>query len=217
MKQNIIYFTFAFLSFSSCEYSKKETNSQSKNIDTIEIQKQIEVAETDSPKMEDYQIETTNDETAKKIINFLLDKNKNEVEKNILTSDDRKFSFYEIDLNDDHKNEYLIYLQGRYFCGSGGCSFYLLNNDFSINTYFSVTFPPIFRSSSKTDGWHDLILFGDYNQDGGIKNYIYLKYDKLKGKYPSNPSLIEKVDMAPSGHDFVMWHDEFSKAKPYAF
>lgn len=216
MKKDIFYFTFIILIFSSCQYSNKDSSTKTNTIDTTEVEKPIEVTEKVSLE-ENYQIETSNDNTAKTIINFLQDKYKNDIENNFLTNDDKRFSFYEIDLNADQNNEYLIYLQGSNFCGSGGCSFYLLNNDFSVNTYFTVTNPPIFRSASKTDGWHDLILFGDYNKDGGVINYIYLKYDKLKSKYPSNPSMIEKIDMAPSGHDFVMWHDDFSKAKPYTF
>ncbi len=214
MIQKFIYSSIALFILASCLNTQKKSNQQSTKKETLETQKEVV---TDTTSILDYAKETTNEETAKKIQQFLLEKNKKDIESNSLTSDDRKFSFYEIDLNDDGKYEYFIHLEGRYFCGSGGCSFYLLNNDFSINTYFSVTNPPVFRSASITNGWHDLILYGDYTHDAGVKNYIYLKFDKSKGTYPSNPSIIKKIDMAPSGHDFVMWHDEFSKAKPFTF
>ena len=217
MKQKLIYFLLAIFVFASCKNSTNESENQSKKVETAEIQKKEEAVKKDTNQIADYQKETTSDETAKKIQTFLSDKNKADIEKDLLTEDDRKFSFYEIDLNEDGKNEYFIQLEGQYFCGNGGCSYYLLNNDMSVNTYFTVTNPPVFRSSGKTDGWHDLILFGDNNQDNGVKNYIHLKYDKSKRKYPSNPSLIKKTDIAPGGSDFVMWHDEYSKAKPFTF
>lgn len=162
-----------------------------------------------------YNVHTTNPQTAEKIKNFLRKKLAKELE--FIDSQSRVFSFYEVDLNDDRKNEYFISMEGLYFCGSGGGSFYLLNHDFTVNSYFTVTRPPIFVSSKKTGGWHDLILWGDADAQGGIKNYIHLKFNKTTGRYPGNPSLIGKTELAPSGHDFVMWDDTFSPAKPFSF
>jgi len=212
-----MYYTVALFVFASCKDSNKESGKETKDADTTVVQKQADDITKIADSEVDYQKETTNEESAKKIQAFLLDNNKKDIENGSLTSNDRKFSFYEIDLNDDGKNEYFIQLSGQYFCGTGGCSYYLLNNDFTVNTYFSVTNPPVFKSSNVTNGWHDLILFGDYNQDGGVKNYTYLKFDKSKGSYPSNPSIVKKTDMAPNGHDFVMWQKEYSKAKQFTF
>lgn len=145
-----------------------------------------------------------------KIKTFLIFKYKTELKS--LNEKDRKFSYYEVDLNEDEKTEYFVRLEGNYFCGSRGCSFYLLNNDFTINTYFTNTNPPIFRSSFKTNGWNDLILFGKTDKTVGVKNYILLKFDKNKNRYPSNPTLAEKSKHAPNGHDLVMWHKEFGNA-----
>lgn len=163
----------------------------------------------------DYAKETTNEQTATKLAGFL----RKELADNLkfLKPEERKFSFYEVDLNDDNKPEYFIGFEGSYFCGSGGCSYYLLNNNLSVNTYFTVTRAPIIRSSAITGGWHDLILWGKWKPDTGVESYIHLKYDKAKGKYPSNPSVIKQSDVAPSGHDFVMWDDNFSKAKTFSF
>ena len=40
---------------------------------------------------------------------------------------------------------------------------------------------------------------------------------KAKGSYPANPSVIKKTDMAPAGEDFIMWDDNFSRAKSFTF
>lgn len=133
-----------------------------------------------------------------------------------MQENDRKFSFYEIDLNDDGRKEFFVSLAGSYFCGSGGCSFYLLNDDLTINTYFSVTNPPIFVSSHLTNGLHDLIFKGNYDKDGGGVNFVHLKYSKEKKGYPSNPSVMKKTDVAPGGHDFNIWENS-SAGRTFSF
>ena len=211
MKSKLIVPIVALAIITSCQNTKKESD----NVVVTDTAKNQKIETKDSTTVSDYQKETTDEKTAEKIKAFLVKK----LEKDLpaMTKEDRKFSFYAIDLNDDKKDEYFISLEGRYFCGTGGCSFYLLNNDFSVNTYFSVTDAPIFRSSQKTEGWHDLILLGDRDEKNGTKNFIHLKFNKSKGQYPSNPSLIKKTEIAPSGEDFVMWDTQFSKAKTFTF
>lgn len=200
----------AFLAVIACnnttENTKdtKTTKSQTKKINPKTTKSSSQIA----PKKFD---------SLEKIQSFLYQKYKSDIDQGFLEASNRQFSYYEVDLNDDGKNEYFIQLEGNYFCGSGGCSIYLLNNDFTKNTYFTVTEPPIFVSSKKTNNWHDLIIEGDYDPNQGIINYIHLKYNKTTGSYPSNPSVLEKINIAPSGHDFVMWHDEFSIAKSSSF
>jgi len=166
----------------------------------------------------DYSSATINEETALKIKKYILKNYLKPEDLRVIETKDRKFSFYEIDLNGDSKNEFFIKLHGNYFRGSGGGTFLLLSNDMEVKiNNFTVMNEPIFKSSAKTNGWNDLILCGDFSENDGVKNYIHLKYDKLKNKYPSNPSLEKKINIAPSGHDFVMWHKEFSIAKEFKF
>lgn len=209
-KHLILVLLFAILTYSCKNSSNNQTTGSESNVDDSTVS--YTVNDTSNTY---YSPNTTNPITAEKIKNFLALQNKSYY--NDLTDQDKKFSFYEIDLNGDSLNEYIIYLEGPYFCGSGGCSFYLLNNDFKVNTYFTVTDPPIFRSSNKTNGWNDLILYGDFNENGGVKNFIHLRYDNAKKQYPQNPSLIKKIDIAPSGEDYVMWKEGFSEAKKYTF
>lgn len=213
-KQIMLLISISFL-FSCKNESKVNTSSKRTINNKSEIRNNSNTIKLPDERVINYDVATTNLASAEKIKSFLLKELKNDID--IMKRDERKFSFYEIDLNNDGKYEYFVKPEGQYFCGTGGCTFYLLNNNFVINTTFTVTNSPIFKTSSKTNGWNDLILLGDYSENEGVKNYIHLKYDKIKGHYPSNPTLIKKSEVAPNGHDMVMWDDEFSVAKKFTF
>ncbi len=104
-------------------------------------------------------------------------------EKDMLTGvppEQRKFKYHAVDLNKDGKNEYLVALYTPPYCGTGGCSAYLLNADGSMHSRFTVVDFPIYVASSVTDGWSDMIMYS------GRENRLV----KHKGgKYPSNPSV----------------------------
>lgn len=99
-----------------------------------------------------------------------------------MTKDDRFFYYEAFDLNNDKKNEYFVGFSNSYFCGSGGCSGYILNNDGSVINRFTVTDFPIFVTTSVNEKFYDLIM-----QSGGKPHLIKMK----NGKYPSNPSVQE--------------------------
>ncbi|CAM3608507.1 hypothetical protein [Flavobacterium chungbukense] len=101
-----------------------------------------------------------------------------------LTKDDRYFYYEEFDLNNDKKNEYFIGFSNSYFCGSGGCSGYILNNGGSVINKFTVTDFPIYVTTSVTEKFYDLIF-----ESGGKFHLLKMK----GGKYPSNPSVQEVV------------------------
>ncbi len=101
-----------------------------------------------------------------------------------LTKDDRYFYYEEFDLNNDKKNEYFVGFSNSYFCGSGGCSGYILNNDGSVINKFTVTDFPISVTTSSTEKFYDLIF-----ESGGKFHLLKMK----SGKYPSNPSVQEIV------------------------
>ena len=107
-----------------------------------------------------------------------------------MTKEDRFFYYEAFDLNNDKKDEYLVGFSNPYFCGSGGCSGYILNNDGSVINRFTVTNFPIYVTTSSTEKFYDLIF-----ETGGKFHLL-----KMKGeKYPSNPSVQEK------------WKDEVPK------
>jgi len=100
-----------------------------------------------------------------------------------MTKEDRFFYYEAFDLNNDKKDEYLVGFSNPYFCGSGGCSGYILNNDGSVINRFTVTNFPIYVTTSSTEKFYDLIF-----ETGGKFHLL-----KMKGeKYPSNPSVQEK-------------------------
>jgi hypothetical protein len=98
----------------------------------------------------------------------------------VITKDQRFFYYEAYDLNDDKKNEYFIGFSNSYFCGSGGCSGYILNNDGSVINSFTVTDFPIYVTTLPTEKFYDLIM-----ESGGKLHHIKFK----NGKYPSNPSV----------------------------
>lgn len=100
-----------------------------------------------------------------------------------MTKEDRFFYYEAFDLNNDKKDEYFVGFSNPYFCGSGGCSGYILNNDGSLINSFTVTDFPIFVTTSASENFYDLIF-----ETGGKFHLVKMK----NGKYPSNPSVQEK-------------------------
>lgn len=100
-----------------------------------------------------------------------------------MTKEDRFFYYDAVDLNNNKKNEYLVGFSNSYFCGTGGCSGYILNNDGSLINSFTVTNFPIYVAKSSSEKFQDLIV-----SSKGAFYSIKMK----NGKYPSNPSVQEK-------------------------
>jgi hypothetical protein len=125
-----------------------------------------------------------------------------------MTKEDRYFYYDAFDLNNDKKNEYFVGFSNSYFCGSGGCSGYILNNDGSVINHFTVTDFPIYVAASSTDKFYDLIM-----KSGGIAHLIKMK----NGKYPSNPSIQEKLkgDIPKESTSFLDIHGK--KLEKYSF
>lgn len=91
-----------------------------------------------------------------------------------------QFLYGKYDLNGNGNNEYIIQLIGPYFCGSGGCSTYLFDNQNNQLDYFTVASTPIAVSEVVSHGWHDLIIWS---------NRAYRKIEHTGKHYPSNPSV----------------------------
>ncbi|OXA77095.1 hypothetical protein SAMN05444397_104275 [Flavobacterium aquidurense] len=101
----------------------------------------------------------------------------------VMTKDERFFYYEAYDLNNDKKDEYFVGFSNPYFCGSGGCSGYILNNDGSVINKFTVTDFPIFIGTTASENFKDLIF-----NSGNTLHSLKMK----NGKYPSNPSVQEK-------------------------
>ena len=100
-----------------------------------------------------------------------------------------------IDLNNDGEEDVIVLLQGRSWCGSGGCTMLVLigeDSGYRVISKSSVTSEPIRVSESISNGWRDIIV----RSDGEEK---LLQLDDYT--YPANPSMEsaatqEQVDSA---------------------
>jgi len=152
--------------------------------------------------------QSTDQQTADNIKSFLVhDYLKDDL--SFLQAIDRKFQFYRIDLNGDGNDEIFVRFMGPYFCGSGGCTFLLLDQYGEIITRFSVTRAPIFVEPTKVNEWSLLLV-----KDAGVFKELTFQ----DGSYPANPSVLQKAPYdAPSGHAQVMFHDELYTSKTFNF
>ena len=100
----------------------------------------------------------------------------------------RYFDAY-YDLNGDGQPEAIVYVAGRAFCGSGGCSLLILAAEgasYRVVTRTTVTRAPIRVLARTSHGWRSI---GVWVQGGGIQpGYeAELRFDGKR--YPSNPSV----------------------------
>lgn len=143
---------------------------------------------TDTIPGDQYGIHSSSKQTADLVTLTLQSLFKDDLAKNLIDETSRKFIFFEYDLNDDSKNEILVGLTGSYFCGSGGCTQYILDNQGNVITKFTVAGYPVVIDNNKTNGWKDLVILS------GGKNRI-VKFDGKK--YPSNPSVQPELKVLP--------------------
>ncbi|QOG02252.1 hypothetical protein [Flavobacterium sp. MDT1-60] len=125
-----------------------------------------------------------------------------------MSKDDRFFYYEPYDLNNDKKNEYFVGFSNPYFCGSGGCSGYILNNDGSVINSFTVTDFPIFIGTTSSENFKDLIF-----KSGNSLHSLKMK----NGKYPSNPSVQEKWKGEISKDSSVVLDIYAKKLEKYSF
>lgn len=156
---------------------------------------------------ENFAVQSVDELMSKNISNFLTQSYlKNDIR--FLSENDRKFQMYKIDLNSDGKEEYFVRFISSYFCGSGGCTFLLLDRYSEIITKFTVMRPPIFVSVEKENGWRKLMV----ESEGKFKELIF------NGKsYPSNPSVVTDSKTNP-GSDFeILFGEKNLSAKTYTY
>nr|WP_315141787.1 hypothetical protein [uncultured Flavobacterium sp.] len=193
MKKVIV--TLALLAFFEITSCKKEGKSEESSADTTAVAVDSSKAEaivdpdpTDTIPAGSYGINSSSLITADLIRLTLKDLYKDDLAKNFIDDNSKKFIFFEYDLNEDGKKEILVGLTGGYFCGTGGCTQLLLDDQGNVITQFSVSGNPVVIDTNKTNGWKDLFIYS------GSKYRIV----KFNGKtYPSNPSILPELKVTP--------------------
>lgn len=122
-----------------------------------------------------------------------------------LKSEQRNYQLDAYDLDDDGNLEYFVGFTNDYFCGSGGCTYYLLGHDGEVISLFSVSRAPFYILESRTNGWHDLVI----NSNSGMRK---LSYDGAS--YPENPSVLPAFEDSTAHSDTVAI---LKDAKSYSF
>ncbi|MBF4467500.1 hypothetical protein [Flavobacterium sp. LC2016-12] len=175
MRNNILI-VIAILALYSCQNKEKPA---SKNIIKTIVQDTLSKTLGGTANLSE--VTAKNDKVVELIRKQLLVLLKKDL--SVMTKDNRYFYYEAYDLNNDKKNEYFVGFSNPYFCGSGGCSGYILNNDGSVINSFTVTDFPIFIGTTSSGNFKDLIF-----KSGNALHSLKMK----SGKYPSNPSVQEK-------------------------
>ncbi len=195
-----------FLS-NACQPEKKKDLNLDEPLNEETLVDEETPIETAREEQEGFVPQSTDPQTASNLQNFL--KSYTQADYEFLTENDKRFQFYRVDLNDDGNQEIFVRFMGPYFCGSGGCTFLLLDSYGEVITRFTVTRAPIFIEPKKVNGWSLLLV-----RDSGVfKELVY-----ENGSYPGNPSVLPKAPYdAPSGHATVMFDETFAKSKTFEF
>ena len=182
----------AFLGMTSCKKEVKgnevATDTTAVVVDTAAATKMVDPDPTDTIPAERYGINSSNLKTADLVRLTIKDLYKDDLAKNVIDDYSKRFIFFEYDLNEDGNKEILVGFTGPYFCGTGGCTQLLLDNQGNVITTFSVSDYPVIIDTNKTNGWKDLFIYS------GGKNRI-VKFDGKK--YPSNPSILTELKVTP--------------------
>lgn len=115
-------------------------------------------------------------------------------ELDLLRVDQRKYSLDGFDLNEDGNLEYFVGFENDFFRQADGCTYFILNNDGSLNSRIVGSYAPFIILSTKTDGWHDLLI---------NSNEADHKLSFNKKSYPSHPwtlPIIHKDSVIKNNH-----------------
>ncbi|GGZ77310.1 hypothetical protein [Algibacter mikhailovii] len=190
-------------------YSCKQDNSKNKHIKITQDTETVEKVPIIDPKtpVDDYAKQSVDDALAEKLKIYISTQFLNKEDLNIISDNQRKFQLYKIDLNNDGENEVFINFLTSYFCGTGGCTLLLLNNNLELITKFTTT-RTLFVEQTFQNDWRVIMT----ESQGSWRKLIF-----DSGSYPSNPSMEDITNEFPSGHAEVLFDEIYSKAKTYLF
>jgi hypothetical protein len=110
---------------------------------------------------------------------------------------DSRYAIAWANLDGDPRPEALIYMQGRYWCGSGGCNLLVVRAQYGswrIVSEIRLARPPILVLDTRNRGWRDLAV----SVSGGGIQPGYQARLRFDGRtYPSNPTLDDVSRLSP--------------------
>jgi hypothetical protein len=188
--KSIILFFVTLVFFCACNSkTSNEVEVVAELLDSLDSRAEVPDPDpTDQIAGDQYLIDASSAQTADLVRARLVQLHAEDLRLNVVDSLSRKFIFFEYDLNGDSSKEIFVGLTGPYFCGSGGCTQFILNAQGEVISKFTVSDYPVVISTEKTNGWFDLFMqsAGDFHR---------VKFD---GKsYPGNPSVLPKSESIP--------------------
>lgn len=193
MKNTFIITTLILASFTLFNCNKVENKPP-----TVISEHSIKDSATTEPKLPN----TDQDSTAEKIAHYIATEYIKPEDLEAMEISDRKFRYKEIDLNGDGNKEVFVIFSTPYFCGTGGCSMILLDDQLKPITKFTVIRPPVFADPETKNGWKIL-----YIKDR--EEWRELIFEN--GKYPSNPSVLPATTKKPSDNAIGIFENGESK------
>lgn len=103
--------------------------------------------------------------------------------------EDTRYAYSKVSLSGRKRDEVIVYLMGRQWCGSGGCSALILEprgSSYRLITKTTITQLPIRVLETQTNQWRDI---GVQVSGGGIQKGYEARLRFNGRKYPSNPSV----------------------------
>lgn len=191
MKPCLLISLFAVLLLFSCgKTTHTENVSEDESmVDSSAISEAVPDPDpTDQIPGDQYLVDANSEKTAAVVRDRLMQLLESDLKIGIVDSLSRKFIFFEYDLNGDGSKEIFVGLTGPYFCGSGGCTQYILNAKGEVISKFTVSDYPVVISREQTNSWNDLYIL-----TGG--QYHVAKF--TGNSYPGNPSVLPKLANVP--------------------
>lgn len=121
------------------------------------------------------------------------------------------FRWAEADLDGDGRAEQFLYAQGSQWCGSGGCTLFVLRRrglDYEALGRITVVQLPIGVLPKAHRGCRDLAV--GVGGGGAQAGLVTIRYDGRR--YRGNPSMMRRMDAKPDGMVILMGRD--ARAKP---
>jgi hypothetical protein len=94
-----------------------------------------------------------------------------------------------VHLRDDNSQQVIVYLIGRVWCGTGGCTALILvpkDSSYTVLTEMSVVQQPIRVLETRSNGWYDL---GVWVEGGGVRPGYEAKMSFDGKSYQDNPTV----------------------------